>query len=99
MKIFLPGNILVAPLLCLSIKLLSNDGYYYMLTFTSVFDSRLGLRLDSGVSSENRNFRKSSQSRLLCFVITAIAKLATYHRELLPRARVAVGKVVCVLNF
>lgn len=26
--------------------------------------------------------------------MTAIAKLATYHRELLPRARVALGKVV-----
>ncbi|KAL0676244.1 hypothetical protein Bca4012_004225 [Brassica carinata] len=35
-----------------------------------------------------------AKSRLLCFVVTAIAKLATYHRELLPRARVALGKVV-----
>nr|GFB97520.1 AP-5 complex subunit zeta-1 [Tanacetum cinerariifolium] len=32
-------------------------------------------------------------SRLLYFVVTAIAKIATHHRELLPRARVSLGKV------
>jgi AP-5 complex subunit zeta-1 len=37
--------------------------------------------------------RKSSQARLLCFVVTAIAKLATFHNELLPRARVSLAKV------
>jgi AP-5 complex subunit zeta-1 len=45
------------------------------------------------VSAHSESFRKSSQSRLLCFVVTAIAKLATHHRELLPRARVSLGKV------
>ncbi|KAG0599549.1 hypothetical protein M758_12G160700 [Ceratodon purpureus] len=34
-----------------------------------------------------------SQSRLLCSVVTAIAKLATCHRELSPRARVCLSKV------
>lgn len=54
--------------------------------------SRLGLR-ESALGSDTAKFRKSSQSRLLCFVVTAIAKLATYHRELLPRARVSLAKV------
>ncbi|KAK8706066.1 hypothetical protein V6N13_049644 [Hibiscus sabdariffa] len=64
-----------------------------LLLYENLSSSRLGLRWESAINSDNRNFRKSSQSRLLCFVITAIAKLATYHRELLPRARVALGKV------
>ncbi|KAG0594666.1 hypothetical protein M758_UG097700 [Ceratodon purpureus] len=34
-----------------------------------------------------------SQSRLLCSVVSAIAKLATRHRELSPRARVCLSKV------
>lgn len=34
-----------------------------------------------------------SQSRLLCSVVTAIAKLATCHRELSPRALVCLSKV------
>lgn len=50
--------------------------------------SRLGLS-DSSLGSG----RKSAQSRLLGFVVTAIAKLATYHRELQPRARVSLAKV------
>ena len=54
--------------------------------------SRLGLR-ESSLRSGGESSRKSSQSRLLCFVVTAIAKLASYHRELLPRARVSLGKV------
>jgi AP-5 complex subunit zeta-1 len=37
--------------------------------------------------------RKSSQARLLCFVVTAIAKLATCHSELLLRAHVSLSKV------
>lgn len=45
------------------------------------------------LSSDMETYRRSSQSRLLCFVVTAIAKLATHHRELLPRARVSLGKV------
>lgn len=59
-------------------------------------ESRLGLRQEATVGSNSENYRKSSQSRLLCFVLTAIAKLATYHHELLPRARVSLGKV-CLL--
>lgn len=54
--------------------------------------SRLGLG-KAAHGSGGSSFRKSSQSRLLCFVVTAIAKLASYHRELLPRARVSLAKV------
>uniref|UniRef100_A0A9I9DGX2 AP-5 complex subunit zeta-1 n=1 Tax=Cucumis melo TaxID=3656 RepID=A0A9I9DGX2_CUCME len=64
-----------------------------LLLYENLLSSRLGLRQDSGDNSSGESFRRSSQSRLLCFVITAIAKLATYHRELLPRARVSLGKV------
>ncbi|CAD5323128.1 unnamed protein product [Arabidopsis thaliana] len=60
-----------------------------LLVYENLSSSRLGLRQESGNGS-----RRTTQSRLLCFVVTAIAKLATYHRELLPRARVALGKVV-----
>ncbi|KAJ9153735.1 hypothetical protein P3X46_027146 [Hevea brasiliensis] len=63
-----------------------------LLLYENLSSSRLGLR-ESAMSSDGENSRKSSQSRLLCFVVTAIAKLATYHRELLPRARVSLGKV------
>lgn len=55
--------------------------------------SRLGLRQETGYNTNNEAFKKTSQSRILCFVVTAIAKLATNHRELLPRARVSLGKV------
>ncbi|XP_059444442.1 uncharacterized protein LOC132176292 isoform X2 [Corylus avellana] len=64
-----------------------------LLLYENLSSSRLGLRQDSAVSADSESFRKSSQSRLLCFVVTAIAKLATHHRELLPRARVSLGKV------
>ncbi|OAY28542.1 AP-5 complex subunit zeta-1 [Manihot esculenta] len=63
-----------------------------LLLYENLSSSRLGLR-ESATSSNSENSRKSSQSRLLCFVVTAIAKLATYHHELLPRARVSLGKV------
>lgn len=56
-------------------------------------ESHLGLRQESTVGSRDEASKKSCQSRLLCFVVTAIAKLATFHRELLPRARVSLGKV------
>ncbi|XP_050247052.1 uncharacterized protein LOC126694695 [Quercus robur] len=64
-----------------------------LLLYENLSSSRLGLRQESALSSDRETFRKSSQSRLLCFVVTAIAKLATHHRELLPRARVSLGKV------
>ncbi|KAJ8754695.1 hypothetical protein K2173_010786 [Erythroxylum novogranatense] len=63
-----------------------------LLLYENLSSSRLGLR-ESSLSSDSENIRRSSQSRLLCFVVTAIAKLATYHPELLPRARVSLGKV------
>ncbi|KAL7186483.1 hypothetical protein ACSBR2_028269 [Camellia fascicularis] len=63
-----------------------------LLLYENLSSSRLGLR-ESALSSGSSTFRKSSQSRLLCFVVTAIAKLATHHRELLPRARVSLAKV------
>ncbi|XP_037492537.1 AP-5 complex subunit zeta-1 isoform X2 [Jatropha curcas] len=63
-----------------------------LLLYENLSSSRLGLR-ESALSSNGENSRKLSQSRLLCFVVTAITKLATCHRELLPRARVSLGKV------
>ncbi|XP_050372897.1 uncharacterized protein LOC126790620 [Argentina anserina] len=65
-----------------------------LLLYESLSSSRVGLRQDSALNSDDQTSRKSSQSRLLCFVITAIAKLATNHRELLPRARFSLSKVV-----
>ncbi|KAI3928421.1 hypothetical protein MKW98_024022 [Papaver atlanticum] len=64
-----------------------------LLLYENLSSSRLGLNQDSTLGSTNTTFRKSSQARLLCFVVTAIAKLATNHRELLPRAHVSLGKV------
>lgn len=64
-----------------------------LLLYENLSSSRLGLRQDSSLSSNGATFRNSSQARLLCFVVTAIAKLATYHRELQPRARVSLSKV------
>ncbi|KAK2984816.1 hypothetical protein RJ640_004641 [Escallonia rubra] len=63
-----------------------------LLLYENLSSSRLGLR-ESDSNSGSATFGKSSQSRLLCFVVTAIAKLATHHRELLPRARVCLAKV------
>ncbi|KAK6149310.1 hypothetical protein DH2020_016835 [Rehmannia glutinosa] len=63
-----------------------------LLLYENLSSSRLGLG-EAAHGSGSSSFRKSSQSRLLCFVVTAIAKLATYHRELLPRARVSLAKV------
>ncbi|XP_073313395.1 uncharacterized protein [Primulina huaijiensis] len=60
-----------------------------LLLYENLSSSRLGF----GEASHSSGFKKSSQSRLLCFVVTAIAKLATFHRELLPRARVSLAKV------
>ncbi|XP_077221188.1 AP-5 complex subunit zeta-1 isoform X2 [Tasmannia lanceolata] len=64
-----------------------------LLLYENLSSSRLGLSQESTLTSDGAAFRKSSQARLLCFVVTAIAKLATYHRELLPRARVSLAKV------
>ncbi|KAK9084870.1 hypothetical protein Sjap_025281 [Stephania japonica] len=64
-----------------------------LLLYENLSSSRLGLSQESSVTSADAASRKSSQARLLCFVITAIAKLATFHRELLPRARVSLAKV------
>lgn len=64
-----------------------------LLLYENLATSRLGLNQESAVDSNAAAFRKSSQARLLCFVVTAIAKLATCHNELLPRARVSLAKV------
>lgn len=55
--------------------------------------SHLGLSQESDVEPNNVASRKYSQARLLSFVVTSIAKLATCHKELLPRARVSLAKV------
>ncbi|XP_020270164.1 AP-5 complex subunit zeta-1 isoform X1 [Asparagus officinalis] len=64
-----------------------------LLLYENLSSSRLGLSQESTVGSKGRASGKSSQVRLLCFVVTAIAKLATCHAELLPRARVSLAKV------
>ncbi|KAL8239226.1 hypothetical protein R6Q59_015793 [Mikania micrantha] len=63
-----------------------------LLLYENLSTSRLGVG-DSVLGPSSTTVRRSSQSRLLCFVVTAIAKIATHHRELLPRARVSLGKV------
>ncbi|CAH1444439.1 uncharacterized protein LOC111912744 [Lactuca sativa] len=63
-----------------------------LLLYENLSSSRLGVG-DSVLGSSSSTVRRSSQSRLLCFVVTAIAKIATHHREVLPRARVSLGKV------
>ncbi|EES11468.1 uncharacterized protein LOC8066824 isoform X2 [Sorghum bicolor] len=65
-----------------------------LLLYENLATSRLALSQEPGSDSMGASSRKSSQARLLCFVVTAIAKLATCHSELLPRARVSLGKVV-----
>ncbi|KAG2568975.1 hypothetical protein PVAP13_7NG364800 [Panicum virgatum] len=64
-----------------------------LLLYENLATSRLGLSQEPGFDSMGASSRKSSQARLLCFVVTAIAKLATCHSELLPRARVSLAKV------
>ncbi|KAJ1272893.1 hypothetical protein BS78_06G237800 [Paspalum vaginatum] len=64
-----------------------------LLLYENLATSRLGLSQEPGFDSMGASSRKSSQARLLCFVVTAIAKLATAHSELLPRARVSLAKV------
>jgi AP-5 complex subunit zeta-1 len=55
------------------------------------------MKADLEQKDEGALIAVASQSRLLCFVVTAIAKLATCHRELSPRARVCLAKV-CVVT-
>ncbi|KAL0917404.1 hypothetical protein M5K25_012462 [Dendrobium thyrsiflorum] len=64
-----------------------------LLLYENLSSSRLGLSHETGFESNGTNSRRSSQVRLLSFVITAVAKLATCHTELLPRAQVALAKV------
>ncbi|MED6114706.1 hypothetical protein PIB30_083003 [Stylosanthes scabra] len=64
-----------------------------LLLYENLSSSRLGMTQEVSLSPYKDNYRRSSQSRLLCFVVTAISKLATHHRELVPRARVSLGKV------
>ncbi|CAM0902481.1 unnamed protein product [Alopecurus aequalis] len=64
-----------------------------LLLYENISTSRLGFSQEPGFDSMSATSRKSSQARLLCFVVTAIAKLATCHNEFLPRARVLLSKV------
>jgi hypothetical protein len=65
----------------------------HMTELLRILSSRLRLSQNSGFDSMGASSRKSSQARLLCFVVTAIAKLATCHSELLLRAHVSLSKV------
>ncbi|KAJ3693620.1 hypothetical protein LUZ60_009100 [Juncus effusus] len=60
-----------------------------LLLYENLSSSRLGLSQKSTVNAS----RRSTLARLLCFVVTAISKLATCHSDLLPRARVSLAKV------
>ncbi|XP_027910206.1 AP-5 complex subunit zeta-1 isoform X2 [Vigna unguiculata] len=64
-----------------------------LLLYENLSSSRVGMTQEVSLGHDKDTYRRSSQSRLLCFVVTAIAKLATHHRELIPRARVSLGKV------
>lgn len=64
-----------------------------LLLYENLSSSRLALNHDMASNYEGVILKKSGQARFLCFVVTAIAKLATYHRELIPRARVCLAKV------
>ncbi|CAJ1978756.1 unnamed protein product [Sphenostylis stenocarpa] len=64
-----------------------------LLLYENLSSSRVGMTQEVSLGLDKDTYRRSSQSRLLCFVVTAIAKLATHHRELIPRARVSLGKV------
>ncbi|GJY50315.1 putative reverse transcriptase domain-containing protein [Tanacetum coccineum] len=55
--------------------------------------SRLGVG-NSVLGSSSITVRRSSQSSILCFVVTVIANIATHHRELLPRTGASLGNVV-----
>ncbi|KAG6512954.1 hypothetical protein ZIOFF_031093 [Zingiber officinale] len=64
-----------------------------LLLYENLLSSHLGSSQELDVEPNNVASRKSSQARLLSFVVTSIAKLATCHKELLPRARVSLAKV------
>lgn len=64
-----------------------------LLLYENLSSSRVALNHDMVSNYEGVILKKSGQARFLCFVVTAIAKLATYHRELIPRARVCLAKV------
>ncbi|KAK6934408.1 AP-5 complex subunit zeta-1 [Dillenia turbinata] len=100
-----PGNMELALQLCWAIGEHGGGGSSHkdearelfesleLLLYENLSSSRLGLWQESALTSSGATIRKSSQSRLLCFVVTAIAKLATCHCELQPRARVSLAKV------
>ena len=54
----------------------------------TIADAKRG-RIHTATASK----RRAKRSRLLCFGITALAKLATWHRQLAPRALVCLGTV------
>ncbi|KAJ1441882.1 Armadillo-type fold [Sesbania bispinosa] len=64
-----------------------------LLLYENLSSSHLGMTQEVSLSSDNETYRRVITVQALCFVVTAIAKLATHHRELLPRARVSLGKV------
>lgn len=60
-----------------------------------LYENLASSRMKGNAKRKDEDFMGAavSQSRLLCSVVTAIAKLATCHRELSPRARVCLSKV------
>lgn len=92
MKIFQQGTS-TQPRCVQKVLMLDQNNFILIISAIGHFQSRLGLRESAFGSSSSTTLTKSSHSRLLSFVVTAIAKLATYHPDLLPRARVSLAKV------
>lgn len=63
-----------------------------LMLYENLSSSRLSKR-SSAVSFKGALSGTPSQARLLCFVVTSIAKLATRHKDLAPRARVSLAKI------
>ncbi|PON34495.1 hypothetical protein PanWU01x14_343870 [Parasponia andersonii] len=71
------------------------DGHEVSFMF-KIYYFKDGLRKESAFGSFSQIFKSSSQSRFLCFVVIALAKLAKYHHELLPkiaRSRISYARV------
>ncbi|EFJ20551.1 hypothetical protein SELMODRAFT_108875 [Selaginella moellendorffii] len=86
------GKTELALQLCWAIGEHGGGGTHFKDAARELFET-LELVLYENLSSRRKTSAVPAQSRLLCFVITAIAKLATCHRELSPRARVCLAKV------
>ncbi|KAJ7523875.1 hypothetical protein O6H91_18G066100 [Diphasiastrum complanatum] len=70
-----------------------------LVLYENLSSSQMPRSRDQKMTHEGALAGRSAQARLLCFVVTAIAKLSTCHRELSPRARVCLAKVARSCRF